>query len=919
MKQVNRAVFSLLLLLVGCSEIACFDVSSEVIVEDLDADFVEVRFDIGKVCSLRSAVSPVEDEVFDLNLCAYADGKLVAAEYYKEEIRPLVKLLYGHKYNLYAIANVGNIDPPLNECEFRSECQYRIGGIEDMSDSVPMVWKLENYTVGTLGERVCIRLERLVAKLLFSVDMSALKGLKINSVRLRQSPNVVWPFKYDGGSFVTDKDEVFDCDYASESDIEALNLGNQVHFYILENCQGEILPDNTDPWAKVPENIPDKKELCTYLEVECTFAEGFFYSGEVTYRLYLGQDSTSDFNVRRNTVLNASLYLTDDAFAEISWRVESDVSVNDGYAGGWLSRGLHSMDDLYVGERFVYSVIMASEMMTHLDGDVENARLCVMGTDEVIQFGQLKLVEEYNGSCQCQADALCLRPANGVLCLMDANNKLLTVLDDFVVQKPFLVATESPPYGDRQYVESDVPQLDFYINGKAYDCDLYLVDADGYNLNNSQGCGFETSLFDVSVMIDGLGDKLAETLDLRVERNDAYGRFATFYAACRNQGNSNEIKTLLMECVTQVKEARVKLVENNFDFSRKLNFYLNYMPITLTLVDNGWAGYADCQLSMEVDNPSELPIQVQCWQSNMALNEYNATERNKIVGLYGVKYSRVCYDYVCGAFSSSQLPIYCSRSAFMAYDSGVYPLPELSTDMIRYALLYDYMTQNALLHQVDAVFQDGSPIYELQIVNKLSDGSMKFDYIYGSDLNSGGLNDRGIWLYTGGYLLSKADTELDGFPGVTPESLSELLMLNDAHIAVSYNAENKNICASVTSNALVGTKLNTEIVVNASGYVQTTPNGTWGKKVDNYCSAKISKTVKNVVLGSNPTVIDSNALKEAMNAIYSQTFTDSYNMIGSSNSYQHSAHPTSLTVSLRFSLGDGYSESMVPIVLDLPT
>ena len=60
------------------------------------------------------------------------------------------------------------------------------------------------------------------------------------------------------------------------------------------------------------------------------------------------------------------------------------------------------------------------------------------------------------------------------------------------------------------------------------------------------------------------------------------------------------------------------------------------------------------------------------------------------------------------------------------------------------------------------------------------------------------------------------------------------------------------------------------------------------------------------------------AIKEAMNSIYNQTFKDSYNMVGSSNSYDHRAHPTSLDISLRFSLGDSYSNKMAPIVVDLP-
>ena len=138
------------------------------------------------------------------------------------------------------------------------------------------------------------------------------------------------------------------------------------------------------------------------------------------------------------------------------------------------------------------------------------------------------------------------------------------------------------------------------------------------------------------------------------------------------------------------------------------------------------------------------------------------------------------------------------------------------------------------------------------------------------------------------------------------------------YISITYDANTQNMCASVSSADLAGVKLNAEIVINASGYVQTTPNGTWGKKVDNYCTSKVTKQMKDITLGTNSVVVDGNAIKEAMNAIYAQSFFDSYNSIGSSNSYQHCAHPTSLEVSLRFSLSDDSAMRMIPITVSSP-
>lgn len=916
---MNRVVFSLLLqILTGCvSSVSEFGLTEE---NTTCHELVEVCFNVSQINSLKSAIAPVEDAVYDMNLYAYSGGKLAAAEYYCRDMNPSLKLLCGTSYNLYAIANVGQYEPPIDESQFRAECQFGISRVHDIRELLPMAWMHEDLIVRNPYERINIGFERLVGKVVFSVDKSALKGLEINYIRMRQSPRTVWPFKYENGSRAVDKSEVFDCDYATSVDLDIINSGGQVYFYVLENCQGCLLEGNTDPWAKVPENIQKEAELCTYLEIGATFKNGFFYSGNVKYRLYLGQDSVADFNIMRNTVLNASLYLTDDALGQISWRVESDVKVNDGYAGGWISNGRHSVDDLYVGERFIYSVLLADEMIDHLDGNCSNAHLCSLDDsgDEFrfIEFGELKKSVAIEDSHVFEARCLCHQPGSGVIALVDDNGELLTLLEPFNIQKPLLLATESIPMSDDEKIQADVHQIVLPINAEKTSFYLYLVDKEGYNLNTSKGCGFELSLFDLGVDT-GVSDKyLDKALDFKVimAEDFADGRAATFYASCVNDGKDKNVNESLIKYVTQVGECEFNVLETNYDIKRWLEFSLDYLPITLTLVDNGWAGYSDCQLSMIVDNPSLLPMNVSCWQLNQAGGNYNAIDRNEIVDLYGTEFSRKPYDYVCKELSPGNKTFYCSGTTFPVNSSGAFPMPELSTSVIFHALLYDYLGQFALMHQIDAVFQGGAPIYRLSAVNNISEGSSEYNHIYGSD----GWNDRGIWLYTSGHLLSKPNVDLDQVEGLSPVGLNTLSEISGSHITVAYDSATQNLCALVNSAYLSGVQLNAEIVINASGYVQTTPKGTWGKKVDNYCTASVTKLVKDVVLSTTFTDIDSDAIKEAMNAIYVQTFQDSYNLIGASDSYQHSAHPTSLDVSLRFSLGDDGRFALIPIESVLP-
>ena len=914
------------LFLLSCAFSGCIMAELEVYErggQDTDEAYneaVEVKFDVRKT---RSSIAPSESGIFDINLYAFCGGKLVAEGYFEYGDLLTLKLLYGHQYSLYALANVGKVSACPDEEQFLRECVCVIPEIKCIEKYLPMAWSVDRFVVDSWADRVSVDFSRLVSKVFFSVDKDALDGLEIKAVRVCQTPTSVWPFRFAEGSRVTDERDVVDGDYASADDLRTLNDGGQVYFYVLENCQGRLLDGNTDPWAKTPEGIPGYEGLCTYLEVECAFKDGHFYSGNVTYRMSLGNDSLADFNVKGNSVLNVSLFLTDDALNAVSWRVEADVSVNEGYAGGWQSSGRHSIDDLYVGERFTYTVWAKDEMMTHLDGDMGNARLCAFSVDgeeitkELLTQGEFRQVSYEDGIRSFEIDMLCTGLGNGTLCLVDQSGDVVALMDDLIIQKPKLRPSESPVYDESDVVQADVGRLELPINAGEQYFYLYLVDNEGYNLNSSKGCGFELSLFAPSLEVSG-DDFVKEAFISRIQPGESGndGPLASVFVQCQNDGSSQGRNLGLMDFITQHKLADVILKEDNFTLEGRLRMSLENRPVTLTLVDNGWAGYADCQISMIADNPSNLPLDVLCWQLNFAKDSYNSITRNEIVDLYGKEFIRECYDYVCGSYSPGLEPIYCSFASVKVVKSGVYPLPDISTRAIFNCLQYDYLDQASMSHHIDVSFVNGAPISGVCSVNNLSDGSMKYDTIYGTP---DGWNDRGIWLYSAGSLISKPRNDFDALSGVTPRSMEDVESGMMGEISVFYDSGTNNFYAAVTSSYLNGVVMNVEIDINASGYVQTTPNGTWGKKVDNYCTSRVSKQVREIVLGQTAIAVDGNAMNEAMSAIYAQTFFDSYNKVGSSNSYNHSAHPTSLEVSLRFSLSGDWEDRMVPITVATPS
>ena len=105
-------------------------------------------------------------------------------------------------------------------------------------------------------------------------------------------------------------------------------------FYVPENVQGNLLPENDDPFGKVYEEISDiggqsYSDLCTYLEFNARRENTQGYSGDVMYRYYLGADNTSDFSLVRNKRYDVTLDFTEDGFFAESWKVTRGGDWND--------------------------------------------------------------------------------------------------------------------------------------------------------------------------------------------------------------------------------------------------------------------------------------------------------------------------------------------------------------------------------------------------------------------------------------------------------------------------------------------------------------------------------------------------------------------------------------------------------------
>ena len=283
---------------------------------------VEFSIEAGDSTKTRSSISASETAVEDLNIYAYYNGTLETGAFIESPSSFTMELIKGREYNLYVLANMGEIEAPHQETEMSGYC-YSIKSVSDISGSFPMAWEYPAYTVSGSSPKVSISLERLISRIRFSIDKSSIDDFSVTAVKLCQGALKMYPFS--SGSKAESTSDVGDGDYATSSDLSTLNSGGTVTFYTLENCQGVLLPGNTDPESKNPEEISDQSLLCTYLEMTASYSgqyEGVDVSSDnVVYRFYIGEDNCTDFNVRRNNDLKIHLNVTEDRIFDDRWKV----------------------------------------------------------------------------------------------------------------------------------------------------------------------------------------------------------------------------------------------------------------------------------------------------------------------------------------------------------------------------------------------------------------------------------------------------------------------------------------------------------------------------------------------------------------------------------------------------------------------
>lgn len=288
---------------------------------------VTLRLSAEGAFATRSSFTWGESEIRDIQVVVTDEDGNICDDLYASPAKDLhFKGIVGKRYRLWAAANLGGRVTVRTLPDFTAATRA-VSAAGIAKSGIPMFngHGGQEITITESAGTVELKLTRMLARVDLTIDTKRLDNPEWFSVKYAKICNAINTYTTFSTSARQEHFGSIDhsFDYASSADVTRLGSGETVSLYAFENMQGTLLPGNTDPWKKVPANIGNAGDYCTYLEVGCTYGSG---DNDVTYRMYLGHDATTNFDVERNTIYSVTLVPTEKEIRgdKGSWKVEAE-------------------------------------------------------------------------------------------------------------------------------------------------------------------------------------------------------------------------------------------------------------------------------------------------------------------------------------------------------------------------------------------------------------------------------------------------------------------------------------------------------------------------------------------------------------------------------------------------------------------
>lgn len=268
-----------------------------------------------------------ENEIKDICIFLYNRDGILADCAYSTSTEVQLRFNKGEDYSVYAVANCGNI---AEGCSLIKESDIKAlslfirdpDKVSDRYGHVPMCYS-SLYPISLKdGSVLNIPFRRCVLKINIKVDLSKLENIEqfeVTSVSIRNIPRRISLFAPSKSN--SEEESFIDGKTMDGEDISPL-FTSGVSFYMFENLQGNLLPNNTEVSKKVFQKGSPYEKICTYAELSVNYRSKEKYGEGIKYRFYLGNDLYKNFDLTRNNNYDVVVTPEKSGINEESWRIE---------------------------------------------------------------------------------------------------------------------------------------------------------------------------------------------------------------------------------------------------------------------------------------------------------------------------------------------------------------------------------------------------------------------------------------------------------------------------------------------------------------------------------------------------------------------------------------------------------------------
>ena len=296
---MKKLIYTVICMMLFCC--ACSDADIELNPATQAKQQLAMTFRCGAMSPTRAATN--DTRIDDINLYLFPVNGGQARHVYIAPVRPVVLELPKGGYMLYAIANLGHDAGERTQDFVRS---LRVEREPAALADAPFPMSAQQAVTVRGDTQIAVSLVRAVAKVNFSYTVAAdfAKSFHVKSVQFRSAPRSAALFDF---SRAESSEAVADM-----PPVEASATAYAATCYLLENRQGEVAGIGSQQ-QKDQTRAP---EHATYIAIA-----GEADGTQVVYRIYLGENNTTDFNVGRNRVYNIDARIL--GLNTVDWRVST--------------------------------------------------------------------------------------------------------------------------------------------------------------------------------------------------------------------------------------------------------------------------------------------------------------------------------------------------------------------------------------------------------------------------------------------------------------------------------------------------------------------------------------------------------------------------------------------------------------------